>query len=71
MKVLGVALLVFGIAALVFGGLGYNRQSTSLDVGGVKATTTEHRTIPVAPIAGGVALISGLAVLIAPQVRRA
>jgi drug/metabolite transporter (DMT)-like permease len=71
MKVLGVALLVFGIAALVFGGFGYNRQSTVLDVGGIKATATEHKTIPVAPIAGVVAVIGGLAVLVAPQFRRA
>ena len=70
MKVFGVALVVFGIAALVFGGFGYNHQSTMMEVGGVKAMTTEHKTIPIAPITGGLALIGGLAVLIAPQIRR-
>jgi drug/metabolite transporter (DMT)-like permease len=71
MKVFGVALLVFGIAALVFGGFGYNRQSTVLDVGGIKATATEHKTIPVAPVAGVVAVVGGLAFLVVPQFRRA
>ena len=71
MKIFGVALLVFGIAALVFGGFGYNRQSTILEVGGVKATATEHKTIPIAPVAGVIALVTGLGLIVVPQFRRA
>jgi hypothetical protein len=70
MKTFGIVLVLLGIAVLVFGGVGYDRQTTIMDLGGVKATATEHKTIPVAPITGAIALIGGLAVLIAPQIRR-
>ena len=70
MKTLGVALVILGILALVYGGVGYNRQTTILDVGGIKATATEHKTVPIAPVAGTIALIGGLVLLVAPRMRR-
>jgi len=69
MKTLGFVLVLFGILAVVYGGLGYNRQTTILDVGGIKATTTEHKTIPITPIAGGIALLSGAVLLVVPKKR--
>jgi hypothetical protein len=69
MKIVGVALVILGIVALVYGGIGYNRQRTILDVGGIKATTTEHKSIPIAPIVGVIALIGGIALLVVPGKR--
>ena len=71
MRTFAVALVVLGIAALVFGGFGYDRSTTIMDLGGVKATTTEHKTIPVAPIVGGIALLSGVALLVIRRPRAA
>ena len=65
MKMFGVSLVLLGIVALLYGGMGYNRQSTILDVGGLKTTTTEHKTIPNAPVVGGIVLLGGLVVLMA------
>lgn len=70
MKILGVALVILGIVALVYGGIGYNRQTTILDVGGIKATATEHKTIPIAPVVGALALVGGIVLLVAPRFRR-
>jgi hypothetical protein len=70
MKVVGVVLVIFGVVALVYGGFGYNRERTILDVGGIKATTTEHKTIPITPVAGVIALVGGIALLVAPRFRR-
>ena len=70
MRPLGVALVILGIVALVYGGIGYNKKTTLLDVGGIKATATEHKTIPIAPIAGAIALIGGIVLLVAPGMRR-
>jgi hypothetical protein len=70
MKNLGVALVILGTIAVVFGGIGYNRQRTILDVGGIKATATEHKTIPIAPIIGAIVLMGGVAILLAPRMRR-
>jgi len=70
MKIIGVVLVILGIVALFYGGIGYNRQTTILDVGGIKATATEHKTIPITPVVGAIALIGGIALLVVPRVRR-
>ena len=71
MKILGFALIVLGVVALVYGGISYNKQTTILDMGGVKATATEHKTIPIAPVVGAIALVGGLALLMGPRMGRA
>jgi hypothetical protein len=71
MKILAIALIVLGLVGLVYGGIGYNRQTTILDVGGIKATATEHKTIPIAPIAGGLALAGGIVLLVGSRRRSA
>ena len=64
MKWVGVLLVIFGIVALVYGGIGYNRQRTVLDVGGIKATVTEHKTFPIAPVVGAISLIGGVVLVV-------
>jgi hypothetical protein len=71
MKIVGVVLVVLGIVALVYGGIGYNRRTTILEVGGIKATATEHKAIPMAPVAGVIALASGIVLLVVPRSHRA
>ena len=70
MKIVGVALVMLGIAALFYGGIGYDRRTTILDVGGIKATATEHKTLPIAPAVGVVALVGGIVLLVVPRSRR-
>lgn len=69
MKWFGFGLAVLG-TALLYGGIGYNRQTTILDIGGMKATATEHKTIPYAPLAGGLVLASGIGLLVLPRRHR-
>ena len=64
MKLLAVALVVLGLVALIYGGVSYSRQKTVIEVAGLKATTTERRTIPLPPIVGAVALAGGVALLV-------
>lgn len=64
MKLLAVALVALGLVALIYGGISYSRQKTVIEVAGLKATTTEHRTIPLPPIVGAVALAGGVALLV-------
>ncbi len=70
MKILAVALVVLGIVALVYGGIGYNRQRTVLQIGDLKATATEHHSFPLSPILGALALAGGMTLLVV-QKRRA
>lgn len=67
MQRLGIALVVFGIVAIIYGVFGYERQTTVLDVGGIKVTAMDRKTVPVAPIVGGMVLIGGVALLAASK----
>ncbi len=67
MRNLGIALVIVDIVALVVGLFGYNKQSTILDVGGLKATATEHRSVPWAPVAGAIAMVGGVMLMVVPK----
>ena len=71
MKTLGFILIVLGVLALVYGGISYSRQRTVVDLGPIKATATEQHNIPLSPIAGGIAIVSGLTLLMVPRRRSA
>ena len=64
MRLLAVALVILGFVALVEGAFGFNRQTTILEMGGVKATATERRGFPMVPIVGAIALLAGVRMLV-------
>ena len=63
MKVLGAVLIVVGLAALIWGGFTYTTQEKVIDVGPIHATREKSHSIPLPPIAGGLAIVGGIAVL--------
>jgi hypothetical protein len=65
MKMLGIALIVFGLAALAYQGFTYTTRETVIDIGPIKATADRERTIPLPPILGIVAVAGGVALMIA------
>jgi hypothetical protein len=71
MRTLGIALLVVGVLALVYGGIGYNKEHTVLEVGSMNITATERKTIPVPFIVGVAVLIGGAALLVSDRRRTA
>ena len=71
MRPIGFVLLVIGILALVYGGISYSRERTVVDLGPIKATATEQHNIPLSPIVGGIAIVSGLLLLLVPRRRAA
>jgi uncharacterized membrane protein YidH (DUF202 family) len=64
MRTIAIMLVVLGILVLVYGGISYNRNRTVLEVGSVKVTATEHKSISVPAVIGAVALIGGVALLV-------
>jgi uncharacterized membrane protein YidH (DUF202 family) len=60
---LGVALIVIGVIALAYQGFTYTTQKKVLDIGPIQAAKEEHHSVPIPPIIGVIALISGVAVL--------
>jgi drug/metabolite transporter (DMT)-like permease len=71
MRILGVLLAVVGILVLLYGGITYNRERTIIDMGPIKATATEQHNVPVSPILGGLAVLAGVLLVVAPRKRAA
>jgi hypothetical protein len=68
--IIGIALIVLGIAAFALGGISYTDREKVLDIGPLEATTEERKTIPLPPILGGAALVAGVVLVIAGARRR-
>ena len=66
-SVVGILLIVLGIVSLAYQGITYTTHKKVLDVGPIHATEEQHKTIPLPPILGGLALIGGVALLFAGQ----
>ena len=62
---LGIVLIVLGLAALAYQGFTYTTRETVIDIGPIKATADRERTIPLPPILGIVAVAGGIALMIA------
>ena len=65
MKVLGVLLIVLGVLGLVYGGFAYTKREKVIDIGSLEASVEKKERVPVSPIAGGIAVVAGLALVFA------
>jgi uncharacterized membrane protein len=63
-SVAGIVLIVIGIITRVYQGFTYTTQKKVLDVGPIQATKTEHHTVPLPPIIGGILLIGGVVLVV-------
>jgi uncharacterized membrane protein YidH (DUF202 family) len=63
-KLIGVALIVLGVVALVYGGITYTTREKVIDMGPLKAEVKKEKTIPLSPVLGVIALAGGVALLI-------
>jgi uncharacterized membrane protein YidH (DUF202 family) len=64
MKLLGIILIILGVLALAYQGIRYTTREKLIDIGPVKVTATEKKTIPLPPIVGGVAIVAGIALIL-------
>jgi hypothetical protein len=60
---LGILLAVLGVLALVYQGFSYTRQEKVVDIGPIHATADKQEHVPLPPIVGGLALVSGVVLL--------
>jgi uncharacterized membrane protein HdeD (DUF308 family) len=63
--ILGIVLIVLGIAALAYQGFTYTTREKVLDLGPLQATAERQKTVPLPPIVGIVAVVAGVALVIA------
>ena len=64
MKILGGVLVVVGLVALLYGGFSWTERDKVVDVGPVEITKTDHKRLPIPPIAGGLVLVAGVVLLV-------
>lgn len=64
-KTLGIILIVLGVFGLAWGGFTYTTTEKVIDIGPIHATREKEHNIPLPPVAGAVALIGGVALLVA------
>ncbi len=62
-QIIGVLLIIGGLAALLMGGFSFTRSEEVLDIGPVEATVERRERVPLPPIVGGLALAAGVALL--------
>jgi hypothetical protein len=65
LPVIGLILIVLGIISFAYQGINYTTHKKIVDIGPIQASTTEHKTIPLPPILGGLALVGGIVLLVA------
>ena len=70
-SIVGILLVVLGALALAYQGINYTRRENVIDVGPIHATKDTQEHIPLPPVLGGVALIGGIALLVAGAKRNA
>jgi hypothetical protein len=64
-KTLGVILIVLGLFGLAWGGFTYTTTERVVDIGPIHATRDKTHNLPLPPIAGALALIGGIVLLVA------
>jgi hypothetical protein len=65
--VTGTILIVVGLVIIIWGAMGFQTRDKVVDIGPIHATKTTEHHIPYAPIAGGLVVIGGVAMLIASK----
>jgi hypothetical protein len=62
-RILGIVIILFGLVAVVFGGVRPAEPRADLDLAFVDFEVTERRTLPLPPAAGAAAIVAGVAIM--------
>jgi len=58
-QIVGIVLIVAGVAGLVFGGFSYTKDTTALKIGPMELKVQEQETISIPLVASGAAIAIG------------
>lgn len=62
--ILGIVLIVIGVAILAYGHFSYKTRETVLEIGPIKATADQTHSVPMPPILGWALIAGGAGVLV-------
>jgi uncharacterized membrane protein len=63
-SIVGVILIVLGVAALAYQGFSYTTEKKAVDMGPIQIDKKEHHTVPLPPVLGGVAIVGGIVLVV-------
>jgi hypothetical protein len=63
--IVGIAVLALGMLALVYQGFSYTTSEQIVDIGPLQITEQDTSTIPLPPIVGVIAVITGVVLIVA------
>jgi hypothetical protein len=70
-RIVGLALVVLGIVALVWGGVFWTDRDKVIDAGPLEVTTEQREGVSLPPVLGVIALVGGIVLLAIPSRRHA
>lgn len=62
--VVGILLIVVGVAGFAFGGISFTREKKDIDLGSLQVSHKEKSTLPISPILSGLSLIAGVSLVV-------
>lgn len=63
--VIGVLLIILGIVGFALGGISFTHRKNDVDIGGLKISHEQTKTIPISPILSTISLVGGIALVVA------
>ena len=65
MRLIGIVLIVLGVNGFVFGGISWTRDETVLDAGPIEIQAEKRESVPLTPVASGIAVLAGAVLVFA------
>jgi hypothetical protein len=62
--IIGFVLIALGVVALAYQGITYTSREQIIDIGPIQTTHETKKAIPLSPVLGGAALVSGIVLII-------
>jgi len=69
--IVGIVLVILGIAGVAFQGVSYTTREKVIDIGDIEVTAETRKELPLPLILGGVALVGGIAVVVIASKQKA
>jgi hypothetical protein len=67
--IIGIILIVIGVAGFAMGGFSFTQKEKVLDIGPIEATADDKETVGIPPLLAGIAVVAGV-VLVAAGARK-
>jgi hypothetical protein len=62
--IIAIILIALGIVAFAYQGITYTTREKVVDLGPIQVTAEKTKTLPLPPIVGAIALVSGIVLLV-------